>query len=83
MIFSHVLYHLSYPAAQGSLAYQGTLLILDYETWPIKNGLVKLCGLLLREAVELEGGLEHLLGQGADDGLGLLTGFEEGDGRDA
>src|ERR687890_366662 len=37
----------------------------------------------LREALEFEGGLQYLLGEGADDGLGLLAGLEESDGRDA
>ena len=47
-------------------------------------GLVSYRGLAsVGEAVEFEGGLEHLLGERADDCLGLLAGLEERDGRDA
>src|SRR5919107_1146527 len=37
----------------------------------------------LGEAVQLEGGLDHLFGERADDGLWLLAGLEERYGRDA
>src|SRR3954471_5794187 len=44
---------------------------------------ISLTRLFICEAVELEGGLEHLFGKGADHSLWLLAGLEEGDGRDA
>src|SRR5919107_254080 len=49
----------------------------------IKGRSARILGLLLCEAVKFEGRLEHLLREGADDGLGLFARLEEGDGRDA
>ena len=71
MIFSHVLYHLSYPAAWGGSPRGKPVLILEYGARVIKGckvpsgdlkGWFRVPRLPLGEAVELEGGFEHLLG---------------------
>src|SRR5829696_5583064 len=86
MIFSHVLYQLSYPA--GRLAgSDSTVLARSYQAsgrLPGTAGSVRPARLSgFGEAVQLEGGLDHLLGERADDGLGLLARLEERYGRDA
>src|SRR5215203_3612478 len=86
MIFSHVLYQLSYPA--GRLAgSDSTVLARSYQAsgrLPGTAGSVRPARLSgFGEAVELEGGLDHLFGERADDGLGLLARLEERYGRDA
>src|SRR5215204_7105988 len=86
MIFSHVLYQLSYPA--GRLAgSDSTVLARSYQAsgrLPGTAGSVRPARLSgFGEAVELEGGLDHLFGERAHDGLGLLARLEERYGRDA
>ena len=76
MIFSHVLYQLSYLAVQRCAREGVHAKILVHETLAIKGRGDRVLGLLLSKAVELEGGLEHLLWEGADDGLWLLARLE-------
>ena len=90
MIFSHVLYQLSYLAVCTVYARKGVgegdsrLRDARYqgmERPEVAPGRLVTFGLLPREAVEFEGGLEHLLWEGSNDGLGLLAGLEESDSR--
>src|SRR5215210_4535416 len=86
MIFSHVLYQLSYPAG-GLAGCDSTAPGRSYQASgrglepAVRVRPVRLSG--LGEAVQLEGGFDHLFGERADDGLGLLARLEERYGRDA
>src|SRR5918998_6219961 len=86
MIFFYVFYPLSYPPRGGG----GGGFTAPGRSYQASGRGQELAGLVrslrlscLGEAVKFEGRLDHLFGERADDGLGLLARLEERYGRDA
>jgi hypothetical protein len=83
MIFSHVLYQLSYLAVwamhpEGHPREDSRLREACYQGrgTEVGSGSLVMSRLFPGEPLELESRLEHLLGKGTHDGLGLFAGLE-------